>query len=433
MALLATCVFVVVLRPLAAALGLTDRPDERKHHVGDIPLVGGIAMFVSIALGLSIAPGIDGTSWYLILACAIVVSVGALDDRQSVHYLFRLAAQLLASLVMIFGAALYLTDIGDPFGFGIIYLGPAAIAGTLLVTLTVINAFNFIDGVDGLSGCIALIALTAGVLAGGLTTPGVEIAVVASAAIVGFLIFNFPRVGSNPFRTFMGDAGSTLLGLIVVWHTLSIIQAESRSISPVTGLWFALVPIADFFSCIVQRAARGKSPFASGREHFHHLLLREGLSDRQTVGTLACLSALYAGIGLFGATAGASDSAMFFLWFTVGVSQYWIVKWLAARVAGPSRWRIIASRSGPAQSHINLRIAGDSAPRKPYIVPPALHFESSEVDRHPADRILTEIDEDAQRIGLHARSGVRVATIPASIHRGDIVGQSVPNRESPRA
>ncbi len=125
-----------------------------------------------------------------------------------------------------------------------------------------------------------------------------------------------------------------LLGLIVVWFTISITQGDTRQISPVVGLWFALVPLADFFSCFVQRLAKGKSPLAAGREHFHHALLRTGLTDQQVLGILTGMAVLYAGVGLLDARAGAPDWAMFSLWLALGASQFWIVKAIATRAEG---------------------------------------------------------------------------------------------------
>ena len=37
-----TTVLIMVLRPLAKVAGLVDVPNERKVHIGEVPLVGGI-------------------------------------------------------------------------------------------------------------------------------------------------------------------------------------------------------------------------------------------------------------------------------------------------------------------------------------------------------------------------------------------------------
>ena len=148
----------------------------------------------------------------------------------------------------------------------------------MVITLTVINAFNFVDGIDGLAASMALIALVAGGLASGLSGSPAAIAVIACGAILGFLPFNFPGNPNSRIRTFMGDAGSTLLGFIVVWFTIAISQGDNRSLSPVAALWFALMPLSDFFYCVARRAAKRKLPLHPGREHFHYMLTRAGLS-----------------------------------------------------------------------------------------------------------------------------------------------------------
>jgi UDP-GlcNAc:undecaprenyl-phosphate GlcNAc-1-phosphate transferase len=143
-------------------------------------------------------------------------------------------------------------------------LGIFAIPASVFVTLTVINAFNFIDGIDGLAASMALIGLAAAGLATGLSAPAVSVAAMACGATLGFLLFNFPAFHNRRLRTFMGDAGSMLLGFVVVWFALSISQGADRSLSPVAALWFALMPLSDFFSCFMRRVARRKNAVASG-------------------------------------------------------------------------------------------------------------------------------------------------------------------------
>jgi len=162
-----TVVLTLTLRPLAVRLCITDKPGGRKQHIGEIPLVGGVAMFIGILVATMTAVQTTGR-WTLLLPAALLVTVGVLDDRYSVGASVRLAAQTCAALIMMIGGGLYLRDIGDPFGTGLLGLGFLAIPASVLVALSVINAFNFIDGIDGLAASMALIALTAGGLATGL-------------------------------------------------------------------------------------------------------------------------------------------------------------------------------------------------------------------------------------------------------------------------
>jgi UDP-GlcNAc:undecaprenyl-phosphate GlcNAc-1-phosphate transferase len=50
-----TAVLTLALRPLAFRLHLTDKPGGRKHHIGEIPLVGGIAMLIGILVTAMVA------------------------------------------------------------------------------------------------------------------------------------------------------------------------------------------------------------------------------------------------------------------------------------------------------------------------------------------------------------------------------------------
>ena len=58
-ALALTAVLTLTLRPLAIRLQLTDSPGGRKQHIGEIPLVGGIAMLIGIIVSLAVRRAIE--------------------------------------------------------------------------------------------------------------------------------------------------------------------------------------------------------------------------------------------------------------------------------------------------------------------------------------------------------------------------------------
>ena len=167
--------------------------------------------------------------------------------------------------------------------------------------------------------------MSPGTLAGFATLPG-AIAVTILAAIIGFLIFNFPTRWNSAVRSFMGDSGSTLLGFTVLWITLGISQGPERLISPVHCLWFASIPIYDCLTCFVRRSLQGKSPFLPGRDHFHHTLKRGGFDVRQTLGILTGLQFIYAAIGIVGHFAGVPDVVLFVAWSGLGLTQRTVIR-----------------------------------------------------------------------------------------------------------
>jgi UDP-GlcNAc:undecaprenyl-phosphate GlcNAc-1-phosphate transferase len=332
---------IVALRPVATAIGLVDKPGGRKRHQGDIPIIGGLGMYAGLFAGLIIAPNALDSVATLFAACSILVIVGVVDDRFHVPTYVRFAAQIAVVLIMVYGAGLPLASIGDPFGAGEIQMGRFTLIFTTLVTLSMINAYNMIDGIDGLAGTLAMITLVSVAIVGGAGSAAAAIALTAVAAIVGFLIFNWPIEANREVKTFMGDAGSTMLGLVVVWATLTAINGSATPISPVHCLWFAAVPIYDLFTCFVRRALSGKSPLEPARDHFHHTLRRGSMRTWQVLVTLGGLQLLYSVIGLTAHFASVPDVTMFMLWAFMGFTQWWVIK----RTAMRSRVAVLRSRS----------------------------------------------------------------------------------------
>jgi UDP-GlcNAc:undecaprenyl-phosphate GlcNAc-1-phosphate transferase len=319
------------LRPVAQSFGLVDRPGGRKRHLGEVPVVGGLAMFIGTYASLPLVPLEHYAVLPSFIASAILVFVGAIDDRFHIPAAPRLAAQIAAILLMVNGAGLSVVSIGDPFGTGEILLGPIALIFTVLVGLTMINAMNLIDGIDGLAGSMALVGLVAIAAVKGVHQDTAIVSFVVIAAIVGFLIFNFPTIWNRKARSFMGDAGSTLLGFTLMWVTLGITQGDQRVISPVHCLWFASIPIYDLLTCFVIRLRKGKSPFVPGRDHFHHTLRRGGFGVRQTLGILTLLQMVYAFGAVAAHFAGVPDVVMFVAWSAVGLSQKSVIRLIARR------------------------------------------------------------------------------------------------------
>jgi UDP-GlcNAc:undecaprenyl-phosphate GlcNAc-1-phosphate transferase len=325
-AFIVTTVFMTAFRPVAKAIGLVDKPGGRKRHAGEIPIIGGLAMFAGVFSALTLFHTENYPLSPLLVASAILVFIGATDDRFHIPPPPRLVAQIGAVLLMVYGTGLSLSNIGDPLGMGEILMGRFTLIFTVLVALSMINAYNLVDGVDGLAGSLSLVALGSVAVIAGPGHPAMFVALVFVGAIVGFLLFNFPTSWNRRVRSFMGDAGSTLLGFSIVWVTLGVSQGPERLVSPVHCLWFASIPIFDFFTCFVRRVSKGKSPFMPGRDHFHHTLMRGGFGVRGTLGVLTGLQLVYAIIGLVGHFAGVSDKAMFTMWAVLGLSQRFIIR-----------------------------------------------------------------------------------------------------------
>src|SRR6185437_3580560 len=113
-ALVAACASaagIVVMRRFALALGLVDRPDQRKQHLGEVPLVGGLAIFTGMLAGAVCYGVFDGFERSLL---------GALDDRFGLSVRDRLLIQTIAILTVIASTGVYIHTLGHIFGHDVV-------------------------------------------------------------------------------------------------------------------------------------------------------------------------------------------------------------------------------------------------------------------------------------------------------------------------
>ena len=294
---------IVALRPLAVAVDLVDRPGGRKTHHGDVPIVGGLAMFVGIVLGVGLLPVPGNNAGAFLAACAVLVTVGLIDDRFDLSPWTRFPGQITAAVVLIVGSGTTVTTLGDLFGHGPIdFSGLGSLLFTVFIIISAINAFNMLDGMDGLAGTVALasyVAIAYIAASAGLSTP-LAISLVMIGVVCAFLIFNVPLRSNGRAQCFMGDAGSTVLGVSVAWLFIQISQAPGpvKPISAVNTLWFVALPVYELVWSTIRRVIRGVSPFKADSDHFHHMLLKAGFSTRSAFGVLTTLAGLFAAIGL---------------------------------------------------------------------------------------------------------------------------------------
>lgn len=318
----ATLLAMVALRPVAVAVELVDKPGGRKTHHGDIPVVGGLAMFLGIVFGFGLLPDNRFLSAPLMSAAGLVVLVGLLDDRFEVSPYARLTAHLVAA-VLVFTTApgFTITTLGHPFGQELVTFGSfGAIAFTCIAIVGAINAFNMLDGMDGLAGTMAAVGMSAlAILSGQIGRDGLAgVALVSSGALAAFLLFNIPARFNRRFRCFMGDAGSTLLGFLLACMCINISQSSGPAISPTTTLWVVAIPLYELLWTTMRRVLRGEHPFRPDRAHFHHKLLDAGFGVRGAFFVMVCIGACLAAVGILVESFEVPDSVSFTSWLLSG-------------------------------------------------------------------------------------------------------------------
>ena len=352
-----TMMAILTLRPVAVAINLVDRPGGRKTHHGKVPIVGGLAMFLGVIFGIGLVESARPLTGSLISAFALVVTVGMVDDRFGVSPWLRLPLQATAAVLMTVGTGTHVSSIGDAFAVGPIHFnGAVAEILTALFVMTAINAFNMLDGMDGLAGTVALVALLA--LGWAAYSAGqhdlAAVCAVIGAATAAFLLFNLPTRRNRRMRCFMGDAGSTLLGVSLAWICIRASQFASGSglvsgapaLSPVATLWIVGLPVFEFFWTIIRRSLRGQSPLRADAEHFHHLLLKAGFGVQGAFMVFLILTLLLSTAGLTLNALHVPEYISLLLLFAVGVvivrTMYWahaLVRFFPASARRRSAWR----------------------------------------------------------------------------------------------
>jgi UDP-GlcNAc:undecaprenyl-phosphate GlcNAc-1-phosphate transferase len=269
------------LSKLAPSMGLMAVPGEHRAHQQPTPMVGGIGICLAIAMGLLLDSSVRALFPAMLLLCL----VGLIDDRYALPSFVRLIVQGFAAYLMVKLTGVSLSDLGYLLSFdNRVLLKQWALPMTIFAVIGVINAVNMSDGVDGLAGCLVCLTLAALILIG---HPNFEFILIALFAILGFLFWNL-RIGRASARVFMGDAGSTMLGLMLAYLLIQHSQL-STGILPVTALWLMALMLIDAVAVLIVRPLRGRSPFAADRIHYHHQLIDNGVSVNATL--LIALSA----------------------------------------------------------------------------------------------------------------------------------------------
>ncbi|MDO6707163.1 UDP-N-acetylglucosamine--undecaprenyl-phosphate N-acetylglucosaminephosphotransferase [Photobacterium sp. 1_MG-2023] len=303
-----------ICRKIAKRIGLVDAPNARKHHKGVVPLVGGVSIFITLAIAFTLFELFPHNAMLYLSCATVLVVVGVVDDRYDISFKFRLLVQACVSLVMIFAGEKSLHDLGYMLGNFPLEL-PVAVSTvlTILAVIGAINAFNMVDGIDGLLGGLASVSFAAlGYVfwMSGNTELFVICAMIVTA-MVPYILLNLGFPLGRRFKVFMGDAGSIFIGFTVIWLLLDATQAgEQSAMRPVTALWLIALPLMDMATIMVRRIRKGQSPFKPDREHLHHICQRIGLSPFMTLIVICGLAAIMAAVGIWSDLAQINETIM---------------------------------------------------------------------------------------------------------------------------
>jgi len=284
-----TFILTPLVRRVAFRLKVLDHPNTRKIHHNPIPLLGSIAIYFGVLVGMVFSESnIFVHQEVLIILCAgtMLLVVGILDDLRILHPQIKLmVAMPVAGLILIF----------FDLHLKIFRIHLLNYFFTIFWIVGITAAYNLLDGMDGLSSGVCVIASFFYFLTGLMANDSflVSISLPLMGACLAFLTYNF-----HPAKIFLGDSGAIFLGFMLAVMGLRVANNE---ILPLLTRWMIpililMVPIFDTSLITISRIRRGLIPFLHpGKDHSHHRLYNLGLGQRKTV-LLIYLSSIVSGL-----------------------------------------------------------------------------------------------------------------------------------------
>ena len=316
---------VAVIHPylvrFAKAKNIVDNPNTRKIQLRPVPVLGGLAIFFGIVVGVLAAHTVVACSeLFVVLACMMIMTyVGALDDVLDISPIVRLVAEVTVILILmnIGGYAL------DHF-HGLWGIGHLPAWATMIITIVavtgIINSINLIDGADGLFSifCISVCAIYAYIFDAVGDYALFALAIAAMGAVIPFLLHNAFGIES---KMFVGDGGSLQMGVVLSAFVMEVICKPEYNTLAVENN-YALVPfvlatlampVFDTLRVMIARIARGISPLIGDKTHLHHLFIDLGISHISTAVLISLLNLTVVGAWLLAAQHGADANTQLYV------------------------------------------------------------------------------------------------------------------------
>ncbi len=285
---------------IAILKNIVDNPDARKLQRNPVPVMGGVAVFFGIAIGLCSSSAIfnSASTFMLISAMLIMLYVGTIDDIIDLSAGIRFLIEIIIIVWLMYASQSSINCFWGLWGINTIpmWFGYAL---TVFAAVGIINAINLIDGVNGLSSGFCFMSSILFTIFFYCTGNYVmaTLAISAAGAIVPFFLHN---VFGSKTRMFIGDGGTLVIGTMMSMFVMSILDrnsgcallaAKGFGLIPFT-LAVLSIPIFDTLRVMTTRILNKKSPFHPDKTHLHHMFIELGFSHTGTTMSILTINFL---------------------------------------------------------------------------------------------------------------------------------------------
>ena len=324
---------------IAILKNLVDNPDARKLQRNPVPVMGGIAVFFGIAIGLCSSPAMfsSANTFMLISAMLIMLYVGTIDDIINLSPTIRFAIEIIVIAWLMYASDSSINCFWGLWGVTTIPQW-AAYALTIFASVGIINAINLIDGVNGLSSGFCFMSSVLFAIFFHITGNQVmtTLALSAAGAIIPFFLHN---VFGHSTKMFIGDGGTLVIGTMMAMFVMnilgtnsgcSILAAKGVGLIPFT-LAVLSIPVFDTLRVMSTRILNKKSPFHPDKTHLHHMFIDLGFSHIGTTISILSLNFLIVAAWFISYKLGASIETQLYIVVAISLLTTFVLYWFAKR------------------------------------------------------------------------------------------------------
>ena len=292
-----------LFRSVAQRARLNDVPVSRSAHSAPVPVGGGLSIVVLLLLVAGYGYSVEIiriNELAALMAGLVIACIGMVDDVKQLDIRWRIPAQFLASIYVVY-------CLGDvpAIDFGLFVFPESLLLNVIAVFALVwlLNLFNFMDGIDGIAAteliAVNLISIVIVINTDELIT---LLSAGLAAAAGGFLLWNWA-----PAKIFMGDVGSSFIGFSL--GVMALLSMHHGSMTVWTWVLLVGVFIVDATLTLFNRFRRKQRWVEGHASHAYQNAARHYKSHAKVtitvllinlfwLGPLAWLSMQYPEMGL---------------------------------------------------------------------------------------------------------------------------------------
>lgn len=322
---------------IAIMKNIVDNPDARKLQRNPVPVLGGMAVFFGIVIGICSSQTMfnEPKVFMLIAAMMIMLYIGTIDDVMDLSPAIRFVIEIIIVAWLMYINRASIDNFWGLWGLENIPLWVSCPL-TIFASVGIINAINLIDGVNGLSSgfCFMASVLFAIIFHISGNPVMTTIAISAAGAIVPFFLHN---VFGNSTKMFIGDGGTLVIGTMMSMFVIDIIHTGSSCTEYAAAgmglIPFSLavlsIPVFDTLRVMSTRILNKKSPFHPDKTHLHHLFIELGFSHIGTTISILTLNFTIVATWFVAYKLGASVDLQLYIVLVMSISVTFLFYWFA--------------------------------------------------------------------------------------------------------